>query len=403
MNEPALVGVADGPPIFVPELGCETNTFTTPPGGSAPALNYHVPLKMRGDFQPEQLANYDPEKSYRTDAFGKMLCYAKAVSTGEKCSRRAVNRYAACIQHGGRLHPLDKIAKEESSNNAEGQALSRYQQFLAKQITVDDLDDEELAVCGFRSPKNGVIFKPRNVPREVVDAFTKAVYERAQAELRSLSVEAAQTVGSIMKNKSIEPDIRMKAALSILERTLGKSPQVVQIGVDTKGFEQVFDGIFNGTREESRQQRGYIDVEFEPERSITAAPDEDSSGGSGSSDGSIVGGNNESRERDDGQSNSEITSTTESIDRSRLSTRNEAILSPTVEIKPFEYDLEDHSKEIKYATKKRYAQADSRPYIIEEKSLGEGFSWIKILEPEKRSVPNKSKAAARKRYTLDDL
>ena len=210
---------------------------------------------MRGDYRPQDLANFDPQKNYRTDVLGKVLCYAFNQS-GERCSKRAVNRYPRCDIHGGRLHPLDKLVRDEekAANEAEGQALSRYRQFLAGQLSVDDLEDEELATCGFRAA-NGSIFKPKNVPREMAQAFTRAIYERAQAELRSLTVEAAQTMGEIMKNKNVEPDIRLKAALSIVERNLGKTPQVYAI-TDAKAYEEVFDGILHVSRDESRRARG---------------------------------------------------------------------------------------------------------------------------------------------------
>ena len=133
------VGMPDGPKVFVPEIGKEVGTFNAEPGGKVPALKHHVPLKCRGPYRPEELANYEPEKTYRTDPFGYMLC-TRFTLAGERCDKRAVNRYPACTVHGGRLHPLDKLQKEIPEDK-EAQELSRYQQFLAKQIDVDDLDD----------------------------------------------------------------------------------------------------------------------------------------------------------------------------------------------------------------------------------------------------------------------
>ena len=419
-----FVGKPTGPMRFIPELGCETATFVEPPGGKKPALNYHVPLNMRGDYRPDDLANYDPQKAYRTDVLGKVLCYAYS-KTGDRCNKRAVNRFPRCDVHGGRLHPLDKIVSDtqEGANSQEQQSLSRYRQFLAGQLTVDDLDDEELACCGFRAA-NGSIFKPRNVPREIAQAFQRAIYERAQAELRSLTVEAAQTMGEIMKNKTIEPDIRLKAALSIIERNLGKTPQVIAV-TEAKAYEEVFDGILSVSRSESRAARGIesssaaiesasntIDVEVveseslgtEEQSDANSVPEESndiqSPFGVESSANSVVAHG--------------ITQSNASLDTigsdARLFERNPAILAQTIEVKPFEYDLSDKSEDIKKATRKRYAAkafADKPdvPFVLIKTPLNNGRTHVVIDSSKlpKPKTPSKSKVAQRKSYTLSDF
>jgi hypothetical protein len=266
MTQPVMyVGTPDGPTKFVPELGCEVGTFTQEPGGKFPALRYHVPPTCRGPFRPKDLANYDETKNYRTDQYGLMLCYAKTLA-GERCKRKAVNRYPRCNFHGGRVHPLDKMLDDIDDENGEAVKLSRYQQFLAKQITVEDLDDEELMSFGFRDER-GRIFKPRNIPREMVQAMTRGIYDRALHELKVNAVEATKTLASIMVDLTNDASIRLKAAEAILDRTLGKAPQVVAI-TGTAAWEEVFEGIGTVSREESRRARG-LAVE---ENSATSLP-----------------------------------------------------------------------------------------------------------------------------------
>jgi hypothetical protein len=334
MNAPAVrfVGYPDGPKQFIAELGCEVGTFTAEPGGKFPALTWHVPLKMRGDYRAEDLANYDPQTPYRTDRLGKVLCYGYT-KAGERCSKRAVNRYPRCDQHGGTLHPLDKIVNdtESAANNAQAQSLSRFRQFQAGQITVDDLDDEELAMCGFRG-KNGAIYRPKNVPRELAQAFTKAIYERAQEELRSLT-------------------------------------------------------------EASRNQRVQSERPLEIEGEIVEPP------------------GLESDSEDDRRNNE--SSVDEDPRDARLFSRDPAILAQSVEIKPFEYDLSDHTKEIKKATQKRYASRTlgvdltrpKVPLIVEKHSLPNGGTRIRHVNPEtiKVAAPNKNAVNKRKSFTLSDF
>lgn len=428
MNAPVkFVGVPTGVARFVPELGCEVKTFTEKTGGKRESLKWHVPLQMRGDYRPQDLANFDPQKNYRTDPLGKVLCYAFTQSN-ERCSKRAVNRYPRCDIHGGRLHPLDKLVRddEKAESNAQAESLSRYRQFMAGQLTVDDLEDEELAACGFRA-SNGSIFKPKNVPRELAQAFTRAIYERAQVELRSLTVEAAQTMGEIMKNKTVEPDIRLKAALSIVERNLGKTPQVLAI-TDTKAYEEVFDGIMPVTREQSRAARelgsGTIDAEIVDIEQPSGSEEH------GTSPESNVKGDTGFEYRSDGPSSSvehsglDIESGkedsmgnggsagTNNVDEigsdSRLFERNPAILAQTLEIKHREYDLSDHTDEIKKATRTRYAKRAAPqdvPIIIKETPIANGLVHVdmEIPKSKKKAQPSKSKVAQRKSYTLGDF
>ena len=259
-NEVATVEKPNGPMVFIPELGCEVGTFTDHVGKrGSQCLMHHVPVKMRGAFRPEQLANYDAGKEYRTDAYGFVLCYA-TTTTGSLCRHQAENRYPRCIVHGGGLHPYDKLVKTSpkarEKENAERKPLTRYQQFLEKIISVEDLDDEEIMNFGFRKP-NGGIYKPRNIPREVVNEFTKAIYDRALTEIKTNAVEAAKTLASIMTDQTNDASIRLKAAESILDRSIGKAPQQLNISAGAP-WEEIFEGITTLTRAQSRVKRGEI-------------------------------------------------------------------------------------------------------------------------------------------------
>ena len=435
-----FVAYPDGPKQFIPELGCEVGTFTQPVEGKFPALKWHVPLKMRGDFKPEDLADYDPQKTYRTDDYGRVLCYAITLA-GERCQKRAVNRFPRCDVHGGRVHPLDKVVREDNSGN--GESLSRYQAFKKGLITVEDLDDEELACCGFRA-SNGRIYRPRNVPREVAQAFTKAIYERAQAELRSHVVKAAQVTAEIMMNKTIEPDIRLKAASTLLDRNLGKAPQVVSI-TNQQPWEEIFEGITSGTREASRARRaitserileGEIVSEDVGQRNDTppnangdtqfGVPSEtdprgrETTGGNagyseqtGNKDPLVAREEPELSIELDSRETETIEIDPEPLSDARRFERNEAILAQTIELKPFQYDLTDRREEIKKATAKRYVSralgiditGKDVPLIRVEKSSEAGKLRVRHVNPEDQKIDTKKIQAdtQRKRFTLSDF
>lgn len=426
------VGLPTGPMKFIPEFGCEVPTFVEKPGGKSEALMYHVPPMMRGDYRPQELANYNPDREYRVDFNGKVLCN-KQTQAKKDCTKRAANRSPACELHGGRLHPLDKIVrdKEEEANSNAAQGLTRYRLFLAGQLTVDDLDDEELASCGFRMP-NGGIFKPRNVPRELAQGFQRAIYDRAQRELRSLTVEAAQTMGEIMKNKNVEPDIRLKAALSIIERNLGKTPQIIAVA-ETKAYEEVFDGILSSSRDESRAARGIessslaiesanntIDaevVESEPlgtkrvdDGNTVSEKDFGVQQTTGAGSDSSTGSSSNVAIGNDQGNGSNYEDNIESGSSRRGFERNMAILAQGIVVKPFEYDLSDHSDDIKKETKKRYARRayENKPdvpfqFIVTPLNNGHSHVIVDSTKLPKTKTESKSKAAQRKSYTLSDF
>lgn len=248
MPEVRYVGVPDGPKVFIPEFGLEVSTYTQEPGGASPALSHHVPLNLRGPFRPDQLANYDSEKTYRTDAFGYALCLSKvqAEDTERFCKRKAVNRCPRCTMHGGRLHPLDKLLAETGEPETEVE-MSRYQMFLARQIKIDELDDEELMAFGFRKA-DGKIFKPKNIPREMVTQFTRAIFDRSLDKLKSSALEAANTLASIMVDPSVDASVRRMAAESILDRTIGKAPLQVSLTANAP-WETIFEAISSKPQE----------------------------------------------------------------------------------------------------------------------------------------------------------
>jgi len=363
-----LVGKATGPNIFVKEFGREVPTFLEKPGGKLPALTHHVPLDARGNYKPKELANYDENVQYRVDDYGYVLCGART-KQDRICPKRAVNRVGLCEAHGGRLHPLDKVKKKEAYDESTGiETLSRYQQFLAGQITVDDLDDEELANAAFRA-NNGRLYRPKNIPADVVKKFHAAIYKRAEDGLRSGVAKAAGTLVEIVENRAVEPADRIKAAQILLDRGLGKAPQQINIGLDTTPFNQIMDKLATVTREESRAARGltdgYIDAEIvEPQQqpSIEAPQQEQSPFEQTVEKGAM---------------------------RDRLKERNPAILAQAIEIKTFEYDVRDHREEIRKARNRRYAAnaIGHNRFKIELLPHGPGVLKVKFTHPDDIVTP----------------
>lgn len=266
MNEPMeirFVGSPDGEQVLIPEVGLSVGTFTVPPGGNQPALNHHVPLNIRGTYRPGECANFDPDKQYRVDKLGFAMCLSTTLAD-ELCKRKAVNRSGLCVVHGGRLHPLDRLQVETGEPETEV-PLSRYQMFLVGQITVDDLDDDEIMSFGFRKA-DGKLFKPKNIPREMVTQFTKSIFERSLDKLKSSALEAANTLASIMVDSTVDASVRRLAAESILDRTVGKAPLLVTLNANAP-WETVFEAIASKPVRDN-----YIEGEVVPEVTVPSLP-----------------------------------------------------------------------------------------------------------------------------------
>lgn len=376
-----LVGVADGPSRWVDELGLKLATFTHKPKNNK-CLMYHVPLEYRGDYKPKDLDNYDPSFKYRCDAYGKVLC-GSVTKAGLSCAKRAKNRSPYCETHGGDLHPFDKIKKEARSTDD----MSRAEQFRKGLLTLEDLEDDELAACAFRT-KDGRLIASKNMPREMMQEFQRALFKRADVEMKKHTVDAVRATAEIMKSTAVEPEVRLKAAQFLIERNLGKTPQVIAFQ-SAAPWEEVFDDIVHQRTEaikqpsiESAIDAEVIDDGFSAEQ---LTPNQN-------------GNKTTDAPEDDGRTDTKATTNsrngiplvpvpqTISIQDSKKS-RNPAILTQEHEIKDFQYDLNDHVTQVNAARRKRFiaralqqTQVDQPAIplqrITERRFTGDLIKWI---------------------------
>jgi hypothetical protein len=373
MTSVELVGTADGPMRYVDALDTAVPTFTTKAKNK---LDYHVPLEYRGDYSPKDLPNYDPKYKYRVDAYGKALCEG-VTKSGVSCGKRSVNRALYCEWHGGGLHPNDRVLKQ-SDTRAEAD-LSRYEQFKRGIITVEDLEDDELAACAFRS-KDGRLYAPKNMPRELMQEFNKALYRRADIEMKKHTVDSVKAVAEIMQSTAVEPEVRLKAATFLIERNLGKTPQVIAFQT-TAPWEEVFDDIAHN-RIRAIEQDAPIEAEVITEdesASVRILPDEDVTQALAVEDDLYKSRN--------GIPLIEVPDVETISVKESLKTRNPAIMAQETEVKEFTYDLNDHATQVKAERRKRYiaramgnTQVDQPAYplrrITEVRFTGNVLKWV---------------------------
>lgn len=122
----------------------------------------------------------------------------------------------------------------------------RYAELLSGKLKVEDLDDEELAHGRLRA-SDGTFrgAAPRVVPAELVQAMRREWLSRAEAKLReALHSKGIGVLVELAGDDTIDPAVRLRAAEKIIERTMGKVPDRVQLAAEDP-VETLFRSILN--------------------------------------------------------------------------------------------------------------------------------------------------------------
>lgn len=121
----------------------------------------------------------------------------------------------------------------------------RYALFLSGKITVEDLDDDELAQGRLKASDGTFRGRPPTViPAEMVQAMRREWLSRAQARLAEALMEKG--IGTLVQlaESSLDDAVRLRAATAIIERTMGKVPDKIEIAAEDP-VETLFRKILN--------------------------------------------------------------------------------------------------------------------------------------------------------------
>ena len=121
---------------------------------------------------------------------------------------------------------------------------TRYQMLIDGDITIEDLDDEELrrGVCRNRSG-NFSGRPPKTLPAKLVKAMQVEFRRRVEREFQEIAVDARNALHQILMDKRAQPQARVNAAALILERSVGKVPDKVEQDITVKSFEDEIEGL----------------------------------------------------------------------------------------------------------------------------------------------------------------
>lgn len=153
-----------------------------------------------------------------------------------------------------------------SGNGSPGDARvrysARYQDLIDGTIGVEDLTTEELAK-GRLADKDGKFRgrPPNFLPRQMVEAMKSEHYKRINSILEESLSDMVKAMRDIANDESVEPGVRLRAAIYVYERFFGKTPDRIEVS--------------RGDRIDSVVKKIMYDIGESPiEQEIKAAEDE---------------------------------------------------------------------------------------------------------------------------------
>ena len=252
----------DGELVFIDLIGFEVPSFVDPrydliqPGQVAKRkrLTHHVPLSYRGPFRPEDL----PERSLWTGEVneeGYCVCTSKK-KDGMPCRGEAQNRSQFCGMHGGALHPGDKkmtkLAEGLVPDIQQARKLTRSQKVMCGIIPVDELGDDEIQGL-FVYDDDGRKVKSRKLTEKIHGEMVREMMTRSQDFMTTSLGSMVKVIRDIAEDPLNEAGDRLKAAVWMAERSIGKTPDVIIHGKSDKPYEQIFVSLETTSRDDYRR------------------------------------------------------------------------------------------------------------------------------------------------------
>lgn len=136
---------------------------------------------------------------------------------------------------------------------------TRLAALLNGELSVEDLDNEELQhgaiKCDDGKFSIRAAYEGWHLPRKIKGAMERELLKRADNRVKGAVLGAIERIVEIATSPASEDKDAFKAAQWLVERAMGKTPDVIHT-VEQKKYEVVIENISRGTRRESRVQRG---------------------------------------------------------------------------------------------------------------------------------------------------
>lgn len=124
-------------------------------------------------------------------------------------------------------------AKQEQARAAREAGLptggERWAMLLSGQITVKDLDDQEIKRMKVRGQDGTFSGRRRAIPSNLILAFQREQVERANNEVRSMAIGAVKELYKMGTDVDVGEAARVRALTYLADRALGKTPETMRI------------------------------------------------------------------------------------------------------------------------------------------------------------------------------
>jgi hypothetical protein len=140
--------------------------------------------------------------------------------------------------------PVRQTDKRLSQNRVRTQPKSRMQQLIDGDITIDDLDDDEIMAGRCKDSRGKFTGRPRAMlPRELHDAMRREFHKRIEEKYQDGMDLALATLQDVMNNRMAAAPARVRAAEVWIERVQGKVPDKIDSTVTIRKFEDNITGL----------------------------------------------------------------------------------------------------------------------------------------------------------------
>ncbi len=122
---------------------------------------------------------------------------------------------------------------------------TRMEAFLAGNISLDEMDEEEIRRGEFRALDGTFRGRPVDiVPRKFHEELVRLTINRMNEKFRQDLEPMQEILRDIASNPRLSADARMKSAIYLIERVLGKVPEKTIVEATVKKWEDDIDDLF---------------------------------------------------------------------------------------------------------------------------------------------------------------
>lgn len=124
---------------------------------------------------------------------------------------------------------------------------ARMQALMDGEISIEDLDDEEIFKGQIRAD-DGTFRgrKPDVIPRKFYDMATQELLRRWQQKVNTQLDPMLKVLQELATSPKVAADARYKSAVYLIERAAGKVPEKSEMKLEVAKWEEDIDGIFFG-------------------------------------------------------------------------------------------------------------------------------------------------------------